>query len=275
MELKPEEAIKIAEKVIKKVQTIFKAIFTKESISYCAEIAVIIAFTFGVISWSMEYKLSYDTLKEQEKENNMPPTMLLIQNIAGTSENFSLNPCIFVKKNSNRHFIVIYLSTKIGREINKSFPSIKYLITRPEDYPSKRFFDDQYMTASESIGSFLNNNISELENGKICLEESYYGMNFDYNPIIDNYAMYNSSNKDMNIEYNIEIEDMDSEISYIGVIKTKIKGNTVYPIDHQIYRPLKFNWINIGIQNSYEFASPIEQDILFNRLYQRTIFNKK
>lgn len=131
------------------------------------------------------------------------------------------------------------------------------------------------MSASESIGSSLNNNISELEDGKFCYEEYYSGINFDYNPIIENYVLYNSSNKDANIEYDIEIEDIDSEISYIGVIKTKIKGNTVYPIDNQIYRPLKFNWTNIGIQNSYEFASPIEQDILFNRLYQRTIFNIK
>ena len=99
------------------------------------------------------------------REKNMPPTIFLIQNIAGTSENFSLNPCIFVKKNSNKHFIVTYFSTKIGREINKSFPGFRYLITRPEDYPFRRFIDDQYITASESKGSFLNNNISELENG--------------------------------------------------------------------------------------------------------------
>lgn len=124
MTLKTEEAIKIAEKVIKTVKTIFKAIFNKENISFYANIAVIIAVIFGVYSWYQDNKLARDTLEQQEQEKNMPTTIFLIQNIAGTSENFSLNPCIFVKKNSNKHFIVTYLSTKIGREINKSFPDI-------------------------------------------------------------------------------------------------------------------------------------------------------
>ncbi len=250
---------------------------TMDNIRFLADIAVITTFMFGMMfgifqiySWSQDHKLAQDSLDKQEQEKNMPPTILLIQNISGTSENFSLNPCIFVKKNNNKHFIATYLSTKIGRELNKNFPSFHYLITRQEDYPF-RFFDDQYTSISESTGSFLNN-ISELENGNFCLGEQHYGMNFDYNPVIDNYAIYNSSNKDTNIEYIIEIEDIDSEISYIGVIKTKIKGNTVYPIDNQIYRTLKFNWTNIGIQNA-EFASLIEQDILFNRIEQRIIFN--
>ena len=66
MALKTEEAIKIAEEVIKRVKTIFRANFNKETIRFFADIAIIIAFAFGVISWSLNYKLSYDTLEQQE-----------------------------------------------------------------------------------------------------------------------------------------------------------------------------------------------------------------
>ena len=62
-----------------------KTIFNKDTIRYYADLFIIIAFAFGVFSWSLDYELSKNTLTKQEQEKNMPPTIFLIQNISRSS----------------------------------------------------------------------------------------------------------------------------------------------------------------------------------------------
>lgn len=240
---------------------------TKENIRVLADIAVIVGIMLGVFqiySWSQDYKLSHDTLEKQEQEKNIPPTIFLIQNITGKSDNFTLIPTFYFKKNSNKHFVITYFSMKMGRDSNKNIS----IMSKKNSSEKYRFFVsykyDNFYESDTSDLRFLNFSDSS-EKGVFQPGIKYYRTNFDYNPIIkNNYTAYNSNNKDINIEYDIEIEDLDSQISYIGIIKTKMKGDTVYPRHNRIYRPLKFNWTNIGIQNEDDGMSLIEQQKLLN-----------
>ncbi len=240
----------IKEKVIETVKTIF----SKETISFFANIAVIIAVIFGVYSWSQDYKLSRDTLEKQEQEKNMPPTIIVRPAIIGENGNFSILPTFYVKKNSNKHFAMTYYSIKIGRDVD----------INPLTGAIKSKMIPLYNIGSESH-EILPNFTYEIEEGVFQTEKINFYLNLDYNPpIIDNYTVYNSGNKDIFIEYDVEIEDLDSQISYVGSVMTKINGSSVQPHYSKIYRPLKFNWINIGIQNKDDNMSPVERQKFYD-----------
>lgn len=240
----------IKERIIKTLKTIFN----KDAISFIANIAVIIAVIFGIYSWSQDNKLAHDNLEKQENEKNMPITIILVQNITGENGNFSSIPTFYVKKNSNKHFAMTYFAMKMGRDINKN------LTDKLESFSIPR-----YDRKDEFYGFFTNLSY-EIEDGVYQpYTKNHFYRNLDYNPIMfDKYTLYNSSNKDIITEYDIEIEDLDSQISYIGIITTRIDGGGIQPQYSKIYRPLKFNWINIGIQNEDNGMSSAEREKFYD-----------
>jgi hypothetical protein len=227
---------------------------TKDTIRFYADIAVIITVIFGIYSWSQDNILAHDNLEKQEQEKNMPPTIILVQNITGENGNFSSIPTFYIKKNSNKHFAMTYFAVKIGRDINKNLTGMLESFDIP-----------RYDRKDEFYGFFTNLSY-EIEDGVYQpFTKNHFYRNLDYNPIIvNNYTLYNSSNKDIITEYDVEIVDLESQISYIGIIKTKIDGGSIQPQYSKTYRPLKFNWVDIGIQNEANGMSSAEREKFYD-----------